>query len=58
MYEVLVEEHKENFSGTPNGKNVWATVKRFTIVKFNYFMTKIEKDPKSLEQLDENYLYV
>ena len=50
---------KKKFSGDLYGKNMRFTAKSFTVLKFNYFMGKIEeKDPSAIEWLDENHPYV
>ena len=49
----------KSYSGDLYGKNMWCAAKSFTISKFNYFIGKIEeKDPKTIEWLDENHPYV
>ena len=50
---------KKSYSGDLYGKNMWCAAKSFTILKFNYFLDKIEeKDSKAIEWLDENHPYV
>ena len=50
---------KKKLSGDLYGKNMQCAAKSFTVLKFNYFMGKIEeKDPSAIEWLDENHPYV
>ncbi|XP_066392246.1 uncharacterized protein [Miscanthus floridulus] len=55
----LWKNMKKSYSGDLYGKNMWCAAKSFTILKFNYFLGKIEeKDSKTIEWLDENHPYV
>ena len=58
MYRHLWKNMKKSYSGDLYGKNMWCATKSFTISKFNYFLGKIEKDPKAIEWLDKNNPYV
>jgi transposase-like protein len=55
----LLKNIKKTYSDTLYGKNMWTAAKSFTADEFNFFMRNIEeKDPKTLEWLDENHPYI
>ena len=59
MYEALVEEHEEKLQWWSLWQEYVVCCQELHNFEVNYLLGKIEeKDPKAIEWLDENHLYV